>query len=183
MLNDVFRVMLDQFFDVEMQIQSIKLYLAYLQIKTRMRLQEESYDTLIIDHCNKIKRKLTQSKNRWRRFANFMLSERKHFWFKNFCTEINETTFNENTSIDRKFKKWLQKKWENAWNEYQTSEERKVCVTLSFRVFKKRLKLHENLIKAENSLITQMRINRINLTKYLFHRWILTVSSSTCTCE
>jgi hypothetical protein len=63
------------------------------------------------------------------------------------------------------------------------SEERKICVTLSFRVFKKRLKLHENLIKVENSLVTQMCINRINLTKYLFHRRMLIVLSSTCTCE
>ncbi len=63
------------------------------------------------------------------------------------------------------------------------SEERKVCVTLSFRVFKKRLKLHENLIKAESSLVTQMRTDRINLTEYLFHRRVLTVSFSTCTCE
>ncbi len=90
---------------------------------------------------------------------------------------------NENTSIYRKLKKWLQKKWENVWNEYQMSEERKVCVTLLFRVFKKRLKLHENLIKIESNLITQMRINCINLTKYLFHRRVLIVSSSICTCE
>jgi hypothetical protein len=137
----------------------------------------------MIDHCKKIKRKLTQSRSRRRRLADFTSSERKHFWFKNLCAEINETTLNENTLIDRKLKKWLQKKWKNAWNEYQTSEERKVCVTLSSRVFKKRLKLHENLIKVKNSLVTQMRTDRINLTKYLFRRQMLTVSSSTCTCE
>jgi hypothetical protein len=79
MMSDVFRVTLDQLLDVETQIQSIKLHLTYLQIKTRMRLQEESHDTLIIDHCNKIKRKLTQSRNRRRRLADFTLSERKHF--------------------------------------------------------------------------------------------------------
>jgi hypothetical protein len=37
-MNDVFRVTLDQLFDVETQIQSIELHLAYLQIKTRIRL-------------------------------------------------------------------------------------------------------------------------------------------------
>jgi hypothetical protein len=114
MMNDVFRVTLDQLLDVETQIQSIKLHLAYFQIKTRMRLQKESHDMLIIDYCNKIKRKLTQSRNRRRRLADFTSNERKHFWFKNLCAKINETTLNENTSIDRKLKKWLQKKWENA---------------------------------------------------------------------
>ncbi len=114
MMSDVFRVTFDQLLDVETQIQSIELHLAYLQIKTRMRLQKESHDTLIIDHCNKIKRKLTQSRNRRRRFADFMSNERKHFWFKSLCAEINETTLNENTSINRELKRWLQKKWENA---------------------------------------------------------------------
>ncbi len=114
MMNDVFRVTLDQLFDVETQIQSIELHLTYLQIKIKIRLQKESHDTSIIDHCNKIKRKLTQSKNRRRWFANFTSSERKHFWFKSLCAKINETTLNENTTIDKKFKKWLQKKWENA---------------------------------------------------------------------
>ncbi len=104
MMNDVFRVTLNQFLNVETQIQLIELHLTYLQIKTRMRLQEKSHDTLIIDHCNKIKRKLTQSENRWRWFANFTSNERKRFWFKNLCAKINKTTFNEYTSIDKEFK-------------------------------------------------------------------------------
>ncbi len=79
MMSDVFRVTLDQLLDVETQIQSIELHLTYLQIKTRMRLQKEFQDTLIIDHCNKIKRKLTQSRSRRRRFADFTSNERKHF--------------------------------------------------------------------------------------------------------
>ncbi len=38
MMNDVFRVTLNQLLDVEMQIQLIELHLTYFQIKTRMRL-------------------------------------------------------------------------------------------------------------------------------------------------
>ncbi len=79
MMRNVFRVTLDQLFDVETQIQSIKLHLTYLQIKTKMRLQKRFHDTLIIDHCNKIKRKFTQSKDRRRRSADFTSSERKRF--------------------------------------------------------------------------------------------------------
>jgi hypothetical protein len=108
-MNDVFRVTLNQLFDVETQIQSIELHLTYLQIKIKMRFHKEFHDTLIIDHCNKIKCKFTQSRSLWRRLANFTLNERKRLWFKNFCAEINETTFNENTSINKKIKKWLQK--------------------------------------------------------------------------
>ncbi len=94
---------------------------------------------------------------------------------KRRSTRIRRST--ENSRNDFK------KKWKKAWSEYQTSEKWRICVTLSSRVFKKRLKLHANLIKVESSLVTQMRTNRISLTKYLFHRRMLTVSFSTCTCE
>jgi NAD(P)-dependent dehydrogenase (short-subunit alcohol dehydrogenase family) len=61
--------------------------------------------------------------------------------------------------------------------------ERKVCVTLTFRIFKKRFKFHDKLFKVESSLITQMRIDRIDLTNYLFHRRVFTIVSSTCSCD
>ncbi len=138
---------------------------------------------MINEHCNKIKRKLTQSKKRRRRFINNTLKKRKRFWFKSLCAKIHKTTHNEFTSINKKLKKLLHKKWKNAWNEYQTRDERKICVTLLFRIFKKRLKLHENLIKIESNLVTQMRINCINLTKYFFHRWVLIISISTYSCD
>jgi hypothetical protein len=54
---------------------------------------------------------------------------------------------------------------------------------LSFQIFKKRLKFHNNLFKIKNNLITQMRMNRIELTKYLFHRWIFIIVISTCFCD
>ncbi len=79
MMSEVFRVTLNQLFDVETQIQLIKLHLAYLQIKIRMRFQKKSHDALIINHCDKIKRKLTQSRERRRRLADFTSSERKRF--------------------------------------------------------------------------------------------------------
>jgi hypothetical protein len=40
-----------------------------------------------------------------------------------------------------------------------------------------------SLFKIESNLITQMRIDRIDLTNYLFHRRMLTIVSSTCSCE
>jgi hypothetical protein len=79
MMNEVFRATLNQLLDVETQIQFIKLHLVYLQIKTRMRLQKKSHDALIISHCDKIKRKFTQSKKRRRRFADSTSSKRKRF--------------------------------------------------------------------------------------------------------
>jgi hypothetical protein len=56
-------------------------------------------------------------------------------------------------------------------------------VTLTFRIFKKHFKLHDKFFKIESNLITQMRIDRIDLTNYLFHRRIFTIVSSTCSCD
>ncbi len=56
-------------------------------------------------------------------------------------------------------------------------------MTLTSRIFKKRFKFHDKLFKIENNLITQMRINRIDLTNYLFYRRMFTIVFSTCSCE
>jgi hypothetical protein len=83
---------------------------------------------------------------------------------------------------NKSLKKTLQDKWKWFWNEYQTKNKRKNCVALSSQIFKNRLKLHDNLFKVESSLITQMRTNRIDLTKYLFHHRIFIIVIFACSC-
>jgi hypothetical protein len=56
-------------------------------------------------------------------------------------------------------------------------------VTLTSKFFKKRFKLYDKFFKIENNLITQMRIDHINLTNYLFHRKIFTIVSSIYLCD
>jgi hypothetical protein len=84
---------------------------------------------------------------------------------------------------NKSLKKTLHDKWKRSWSEYQTKNRRKDCVALSSQIFKNRLKLHDNLFKAESNLITQMRINRIELTKYLFHRRVFIIVISACFCD
>jgi hypothetical protein len=84
---------------------------------------------------------------------------------------------------NKSLKKTLHDRWKRFWNEYQTKNKRKDCVALTSQIFEKRLKLHDNLFKIENNLITQMRTNRIELTKYLFHRWIFIIVISACFCD
>ncbi len=56
-------------------------------------------------------------------------------------------------------------------------------MTLTFKIFKKRFKFHDKLFKIKSNLITQMRIDRINLTNYLFHRKMFTIIFSICSCN
>ncbi len=78
-MNDIFRITFSQLLDVQTQIQFIKFYFAFLQIKIKIRLQEKTHNALIDKHCNKIKHKFTQSKKRCRRLVNNTLKERKRF--------------------------------------------------------------------------------------------------------
>jgi hypothetical protein len=90
---------------------------------------------------------------------------------------------NDNSMTNKSLKKTLHDRWERFWNEYQTKNRRRDCVALTSQIFKKRLKLHDNLFKTESSLVTQMRTNRIELAKYLFHRRVLIIVISACSCD
>jgi hypothetical protein len=66
-INETFRSTSKKILNVETQMQFIELHFAYLQTKIRMRLHEDLNNALIIKHCDKIKRKLTQTRKRKRR--------------------------------------------------------------------------------------------------------------------
>ncbi len=159
------------------------MHFAYLQTKIKMRLHEDSHNVLIIKHCDKIKRKLTQTREKRRRQVDITSKERKRACFAKFCAENESTMQNDNSMTKKSLKKTLHDKWKRFWNEYQTKNKRRNCVALTFQIFKKRLKLHDNLFEIENNLITQIRTNRIELTKYLFHRWVLIIVISACFCD
>ncbi len=180
---DAFKTTFHQFLNVETQISFIELHLTMLQTKTRMRLHEREHNVFTKAHCNKIKRKLTIARERKRRAADETSKERKRKWFDKLCAKKEEIILLENKLINKTLKKLLNLKWKKIWDKYQTTNERRICVTLTFKVFKKRFKLHDKLFKVESSLITQMRIDRIDLTDYLFHRKVLTIVFSICSCD
>ncbi len=180
---DAFKTIFHQFLNVETQISFIELYLTLLQTKTWMRLHEKEHNVFTKAHCNKIKRKLTIARERRRRTTNETSKKRKRKWFNKLCAKKEKIILLENRLINKTLKKLLNLKWKKVWNEYQTTNERKICVTLTFRIFKKHFKLHDKFFKIESNLITQMRIDRIDLTNYLFHRRIFTIVSSTCSCD
>jgi predicted RNA binding protein with dsRBD fold (UPF0201 family) len=182
-INETFRTTSKEILNVETQMQFIELHFAYLQTKIKMRLHEDSHNVLIIKHCDRIKRKLTQTRERKRRQVDITSRERKRVWFAKLCAENESTMQNDNSMTNKSLKKTLHDRWERFWSKYQTKNRRRVCVALTSQIFKKRLKLHDNLFKIENSLITQMRTNRIELAKYLFHRRVFIIVISACFCD
>jgi Na+-transporting NADH:ubiquinone oxidoreductase subunit NqrB len=74
---DTFKTTFHQFLNVETQISLIELHLTLLQTKTRMRLYEKKHNLHMKTHCNKIKRKLTTTRERKRRALNKTLKKHK----------------------------------------------------------------------------------------------------------
>jgi predicted RNA binding protein with dsRBD fold (UPF0201 family) len=182
-INETFRITSRKILNVKTQMQFIELHFAYLQTKIRMRLHEDSHNVLIIKHCDRIKRKLTQARKKRRRQVDITSRKRKRAWFAKLCAENESTMQNDNSMTNKSFKKILHDKWKRFWDEYQTKNRRRDCVALTSQIFKKRLKLHDNLFKIKSSLVTQMRTNRIKLTKYLFHRRVFIIVISACFCD
>ncbi len=148
-----------------------------------MRLHEREHNVFTKVHCNKIKRKFTIARERKRRATDETSKKRKRKWFDKLCAKKEKIILFENRFINKTFKKLLSLKWKRIWNKYQTTNEYRVYVMLTFKIFKKRFKFHDKLFKIESNLITQMRIDRIDLTNYLFHRRMLTIVFSICLCD
>ncbi len=117
-INETFRVTSREILDVETQMQLIELHLTYLQTKIRMRLHEDSHNVLIIKHCDKIKRKLIQTRERRRRQIDITSKERKRVWFTKLCAENESTTQNDNSITNKSLKKTLHDRWKRSWSEY-----------------------------------------------------------------
>ena len=71
--------------------------------------------------------------------------------------------------------------WKSTWATYQNriplpTEAQQASLD------KKRLKIHSNLAKAESSLATQIRTEKIGLANFLFNRRVPNVNSPACIC-
>ncbi len=117
-INETFRITSKEILNVETQIQLIELHLTYLQTKIKMRLYEDSHNALIIKHCDRIKRKLTQMRKRKRRQVDITSKERKRVWFAKLCAENESRTQNDNSMTNKNLKKTLHDKWKRFWSEY-----------------------------------------------------------------
>ena len=45
------------------------------------------------------------------------------------------------------------------------------------------IQLHQNFVKAESALTTQIRIENVRLANFLYNRRVSEISSSTCLCD
>ena len=85
--------------------------------------------------------------------------------------------------IQNGIKKHFADTWQNRWINYQQSVRGDPVAAQSEPLHrKKRLKLHEDLVKAESALAVQIRSEKIGFAKFLHTRRVPGVTSPECDC-
>ena len=73
------------------------------------------------------------------------------------------------------------KQWQTSWETYRSTKPNPANA-LTSPLSKARLRIHEGLAKAESSLATQIRTEKIGLAAFLHRQCVPTVTSPACPC-
>ncbi len=196
---EVFRVTFVSILEIETHVFFIDLHLNQLQTHARYRMRIENMSLMICRECDKITHKLSTSLDR-SRIHREISDEFKRAWaelqlFTNqrsstnvvFVSWANQTRFDfEQWKFHRQRKKKIDShhvvRWKQKWKIYCDI----VFTSTSIQtedIDKKRLQLDDQLKKIENSLSTQIPIEKIDFVDFLFRRKILEVTSISCRCD
>ena len=176
--------------EAETHIAPIDVYLDQLQAKARYRLRITGQKALANSACKIIANKLRERAGR-RKTPPPTPGELKHTWAKamlngeaavrlppsapswyeaspEYLKELNEARTAQRAHHTRLMEHHM-KIWKSTWATYQNriplpTEAQQASLD------KKRLKIHSNLAKAESSLATQIRTEKIRLANFLFNR-------------
>lgn len=134
------------------------------------------------------------------RMHKFISSELKHEWItqqfinkQTFSTTVQIVFWAKHARFDfaaSRFHNQRKKKmncfyidrWKKKWIAYAFFVLISTSVQIDL-VNKKLLKLHDHLKKVENSLTTQIRIEKINFANFFYRRKILEMKSIFCQCD
>ena len=185
----------------------LSLLLDGIQMEARRRLTTTDMRQLIHRNCLRIIDKLDSQRGR-PRHAVTTPGARKHNWHKQRLLKLNaEIRLNrvpersppwENTSQEvatlltearqqRQFHRQIVKAsqledWRSLWGAYITSLQRDTSPAQSGIISKQRLRIHQDLAKAQSSLTTQLRTNKIGFADFLFRRNVPDIASPSCEC-
>ena len=164
--------------ETETFVPPLDLYLNGRVAQFEGRIEESGMGQLIRDSCATIARKL---RNRRRHYTmpqehNNETTERVKRWL---ATDL--------VSADRKkIQTTLVREWKERWQrEVDRSRARhrgRAEEPADEPPTKERLKLHDELQKAESSLLVQMRTGKIGLRAFLFERRVPDVMTPVCSC-
>jgi hypothetical protein len=194
-----FRVISISILKAETHVIFIDLHLNQLQTQIKYRMRIANMSNIIRKKCKSITSKLNNDFER-SRLHKLILNELKYEWvaqqlinkqtsliITRFAFWANSVRFNHdatrfNNQKKRKMNRFHMNRWKKKWTEYAFFMLALISTQIDL-VDKKRLKLHDQLKKIENSLTTQIRIEKIDFASFLHRRKILDVKSIFCRCD
>ena len=188
--------------EAETFIAPMELHLDNLQIKARYRLRAAGQAKLISKACNTIANKLRGKAGR-KRTQHLTPGELKYEWASKMlnneapvtmppspppwstpdpahlekCTTTRHTIEKHTKATTERIKEH----WDSKWKTYQNRIPRPTEAQLG-SLSRTRLKIHNNLMKAESALTTQIRTEKIGLAHFLFNRRVPGVMTPVCSC-
>ena len=155
------------------------LHLDRLAGMAQERRRVTGMDTIIKKACQNIKTKLKSKRGR-RRNVGHTPGERKSEWVDSLpgMRETNPTNLAKRRAMIRKI---FAERWKDRWNSYRqkTEEDRRTPVQRG-EIQPKNLRLHTGLARAESSLATQTRAEKIGFASFLYKRHMPGVTTETC---
>jgi hypothetical protein len=194
-----FRITSISILKIKTHVAFIDLHLNQLQIQIKYCMQIAEMSNIICKECRSITSKLNNDFKR-SRLHKLISSELKlewiaqqlidkqtssiiaclAFWTNSMRLDHDATRFNNQRK--RKINRFHMNRWKKKWIKYAFFVFASISTQIDL-VDKKRLKLHDQLKKIENSLTTQIRIEKIDFASFLHRRKILDVKSIFCWCD
>ena len=188
--------------EAETFIAPMELHLDHLQMKARYRLRASGQAKLITTACSTIANKLRGKAGR-KRIQRPTLGDLKHEWASKMLNNeapaaipppprpwsgpdpVRLEKYITARRIIGKHAKTItvriKERWETRWKAYQDRVPYPTEAQLG-PLNRTRLKIHDNLMKAESALTTQIRTEKIGLANFLFNRRVPGAMTPACSC-
>ena len=189
--------------EAETHISPISLHLSQLQAKARERLRNNGQAKLIAKACKEVAYKLRNRTGPTRRITETP-GRKKHTWSKELVTpppatplpcrcppwelETEEHSRSQNIQLqarrnyEKAVKKHFEESWRKTWRKDQDSHSHNPTVAQISPLDHKRPRIHGELARAESSLCTQIRTEKIGFAAFLHKQHVPDVTSPACHC-
>ena len=161
----------------ETNVLSVRDHFSQLQAQYQLRKQNSPVAGLISSACERIQRQLQGSKGRRRRHPTTPGAQ-KLAWYQRLLRATPQNQTNPRSQID----KAIHNQWASSWVRYRDRVPPDKRVAAHVRdITLKDPHLHDNLRKAESSLATQLRTEKIGFNAFLARQRVPNVIPD-CTC-
>jgi hypothetical protein len=170
----------------ETHIPSIKLYADSTVMRSALKTEKEVGSAIINKECGKIRARLQPKRGR-RRTAVETPAQRTAAIAKRTLRiserqpDSTRSSHRDTKTIEERVKDHLYSSWREKWKQWQSRQGKETPAQQS-ECDKRILRLRAGVSKAESTLSTLIRTEKIGLRDFLYRRRVPGITSSACVC-